>query len=67
MLLKRVASMELARTQTIRRMISIGGDLAPSLRGDVRKFRRPRFLNEVFLGKNFIFAPKISDDLSCNN
>jgi len=41
---------------------SISRDLAPSL-GDGKKFRRPRFLNEIFLGKIPIFTPKISDDL----
>ena len=35
--------------------VLIGGDLAPSLWGDGQKFRRPRFLNEVLLGKKFHF------------
>ena len=39
-----------------------GGDLAPNL-GGRKKFRGPRFLNDLFSGKNSIFRVKISDDL----
>ena len=33
-----------------------GGDLAPSLGGDGKFFRGPKFLNEVFFGKKFRFS-----------
>src|SRR6218665_2992909 len=39
-----------------------GGDLAPSLGGG-KKFRGPRFLNDVSSGKISIFTDRISDDL----
>ena len=44
--------------------VHTGGDLAPSF-GGRKNLRRPRFLrpNDVFLGKNSIFMPKIFDDL----
>jgi len=32
-----------------------GGDLAPSLGGDGKNFRGPKFLNEVFGEKKFHF------------
>src|SRR6218665_299133 len=33
----------------------MGGDLAPKLGGTKKIFRGPRFLNDVFFGKNFHF------------
>src|SRR6218665_3978535 len=33
----------------------MGGDLAPKLGGTKKFFRGPRFLNDVFFGKNFHF------------
>src|SRR6218665_940229 len=35
--------------------IFMGGDLAPKLGGTKKFFRGPRFLNDVFFGKNFHF------------
>src|SRR6218665_2356209 len=39
----------------------IGEDLAPSFR-DRNKFRRPKFLNDLLLGKQFHFTPTIISD-----
>ena len=36
-------------------LFTVGGDLAPSL-GDGEKFRGPRFLNDVFFRKKFLFS-----------
>ena len=44
-------------------LVGSGGDLAPNSGGRKKNFRGPRFLNDVFFGKNVRFQGKISDDL----